>query len=561
MNGVPTNPKKKFVNTRFSEKMNFLKNNFIFKEKFQNNILGQLIKKKSPQNSLTNYSIWFLKKLSPIKRKCLSENNLDQKDKTSRTRSMNQIFQQTKVGDDFEKKDFEKKDFESDENGYGNVLGEENENNYKNDYDNGYGNVMGNFLDNHMQKLTEENGNNSEMNNEIKIENGNENGNGKEDEINITGNVVNLDVVNYRTSFSFDPDNQLFNNSFWNKPSNIPPLKMRTNSFKVLYELTKRSGRGCLKLYSDIMNYRINLPIGRTLLLKKELEDRGADFLDWIIDSKLSDCLYNFVINYKWKRYLDSGTYTSVHLFESKTNSYVVLKLQKKFIDYDNASTMNSAAKVHLQEIFLLKSLNNENIIKVIDSGIHRDRYWITMEYADLNNLAFNISEYQKLNRSVPELEIYKFIFDILKGLHFIHNSRIIHRDLKSDNILVFSDLNSPVKKKFKIGDFNLSRSISSFTPLNHSYCGTLNTMAPEIVSREPYNHKIDIWSFMCILIELVIMQKINPISLDTERLNQKLLNSSNPHFKVMIHFMHKKDPELRPDTREIIEFIKATSY
>lgn len=338
---------------------------------------------------------------------------------------------------------------------------------------------------------------------------------------------------------------------FWRKKSgSLPDLKSDSNT--VSHEIKIRSGESCLDMYNDILNHRTTFPVGRSIMIKKELEYHGANFFDWVNVKSLNEELNKYVNDNVWVKYIASGSFTSVHLFMNKeTSSFSVLKLQK----YSQNMDSETSAKIHLQEIKALKELKHENIIKIYDYGIFRERYWLTLDFADLGSVGDLVFRYKKKKTMIEFDLICKCIKNVLEGLRFIHENKIIHRDIKCDNILVFSDNSSDIGKKFKIGDFNLSRTISSFSPFLNSYCGTVTTIAPEMVSKEPYNHKIDIWSFMCVLIEMIRFQSLNPLSIDVDQLEKRIIGLHDDVILKFILFMHVKNPEKRPDAEDLLEY------
>ena len=94
------------------------------------------------------------------------------------------------------------------------------------------------------------------------------------------------------------------------------------------------------------------------------------------------------------------------------------------------------------------------------------------------------------------EIEISSIITQIMRGLEFLHNNGVMHRDIKLDNILL-SELQPSIK--VKIADFSLAEFIKNRTgPLNK--CGTPGFMAPEVFTEENYDQKVDVFSTGVIL-------------------------------------------------------------
>ena len=84
----------------------------------------------------------------------------------------------------------------------------------------------------------------------------------------------------------------------------------------------------------------------------------------------------------------------------------------------------------------------------------------------------------------------------ILSAMLYLHENRILHRDLKPQNILLYKD-------QVKICDFGFAKKMSASTNFLQSLKGTPLYIAPEIIREKPYTHKVDVWSFGIILFEL----------------------------------------------------------
>ncbi|KAN0027210.1 hypothetical protein ACTFIU_009897 [Dictyostelium citrinum] len=145
------------------------------------------------------------------------------------------------------------------------------------------------------------------------------------------------------------------------------------------------------------------------------------------------------------------------------------------------------------KEIQILKKCNNPYVVSYFGSIMLKDKYWILMDYCSLSS--FN-DIMQSIGKTLKEKEIALILQQSLLGLVYLHSKQIIHRDIKSANILL--DETGQVK----IADFGVSQQIQS-TFAKGSIAGTPYWMAPEILNQANYNNKIDVWSLGIVAIEL----------------------------------------------------------
>ena len=148
-------------------------------------------------------------------------------------------------------------------------------------------------------------------------------------------------------------------------------------------------------------------------------------------------------------------------------------------------------------EIEILRNCYNDHVVRYVDNFLEKEKFLIIMEFCECGDLDRYIKQQRKV---LPEDHIMHFFKQITTGLDYIHQRHVIHRDLKPANIFLTPWL------QLKIGDFGLSKSLDQ-TQMTGTYCGTLHYMAPEVITRQQYDQKADIWSLGCILYELATLK------------------------------------------------------
>ncbi|XP_024540198.1 serine/threonine-protein kinase TIO isoform X1 [Selaginella moellendorffii] len=148
------------------------------------------------------------------------------------------------------------------------------------------------------------------------------------------------------------------------------------------------------------------------------------------------------------------------------------------------------------QEIEILRQLKHENIIEMLDAFESPQEFCVVTEFAQ--GELFEILEDDKC---LPEAQVQAIAKQLVRALHYLHSHRIIHRDMKPQNILIGAG------GIVKLCDFGFARAMSCNTMVLRSIKGTPLYMAPELVREQPYNHTADLWSLGVILYELYVGQ------------------------------------------------------
>ncbi|XP_054145278.1 serine/threonine-protein kinase 3-like [Melozone crissalis] len=145
-----------------------------------------------------------------------------------------------------------------------------------------------------------------------------------------------------------------------------------------------------------------------------------------------------------------------------------------------------------LKEILVMREMRNPNIVTYLESYLVNEFVLLVLEYMDGGSLAKVVSE-----KRMAVGHMATVCQECLKGLAFLHANQVIHRDIKSDNILLGRD------GSVKLADFGLCALLTPEQSERRSMVGTTCWMAPEVVRKEPYGPKVDTWSLGIVGIEM----------------------------------------------------------
>ncbi|XP_041278959.1 serine/threonine-protein kinase Nek8 isoform X2 [Onychostruthus taczanowskii] len=203
-------------------------------------------------------------------------------------------------------------------------------------------------------------------------------------------------------------------------------------------------------------------------------------------------------------------------------------------------------------ECQVLKLLSHPNVIEYYENFLEDKALMIAMEYAPGGTLAEFI--HKRCNSLLDEDTILHFFVQILLALHHVHTKQILHRDLKTQNILLDKH-----RMIVKIGDFGISKILSSKSKA-YTVVGTPCYISPELCEGKPYNQKSDIWALGCVLYELASLKRAFEAA-NLPALVLKIMSGTfapisdrySPDLRQLILSMLNLDPSKRPQLNEIM--------
>ncbi|XP_015481743.1 serine/threonine-protein kinase PAK 3 isoform X2 [Parus major] len=205
-----------------------------------------------------------------------------------------------------------------------------------------------------------------------------------------------------------------------------------------------------------------------------------------------------------------------------------------------------------VNEIQIMKENRHPNIVNYIDSYLVDEDLWLVMEYVDGGTLTSVL-----VRVFIEERVIAAISRECLKALAFLHSKNVIHRDVKSDNILLGMD------GSVKLTDFGLC---AQLTPERSTRCTVLGSpywVAPEILKRKEYDTQVDIWALGIVAIEM--LEGEPPYFKESPAQAQRLIAQNRypplrmpSKMSILFHaFLHSCldiDPSIRWTARELLE-------
>ncbi|OWM86873.1 serine/threonine-protein kinase STY13-like [Punica granatum] len=256
---------------------------------------------------------------------------------------------------------------------------------------------------------------------------------------------------------------------------NHPGLRRRANDNNLTaHSVNNRRGRVSHALSDDAL--------ARALMDLNSPTWGLANFDEWTLDLRKLNMGEPFAQGAFGKLY--RGTYIG--------EDVAIKILERPENDPEKAQVMEQQFQ---QEVMMLATLKHPNIVRFIGACRKPFVWCIVTEYAKGGSVRNFLSRRQ--GRAIPLRLAVKQALDVARGMAYVHGLNYIHRDLKSDNLLINSD------KTIKIADFGVAR-IEVQTEGMTPETGTYRWMAPEMIQHRPYTQKVDVYSFGIVLWELI---------------------------------------------------------
>ena len=187
---------------------------------------------------------------------------------------------------------------------------------------------------------------------------------------------------------------------------------------------------------------------------------------------------------------IGKGSYGNVFLVRyNKNNMIYAMKVYKKSDLREKNQENNTKSERNL-----LTQINFPFIVEVKFAFQTDSKLFLVQEFIQGGDLFFHIHSGQKFSTQKTKF----YLVEIILAIEFLHKNNMIYRDLKPENILIDS------KGHIKLTDFGLSKIVTNIEEKSFTICGTLQYIAPEIISGEGYNESVDWWSLGIIMYEML---------------------------------------------------------
>eukprot|EP00929_Paragymnodinium_shiwhaense_P049956 TRINITY_DN25188_c0_g1_i1.p1 TRINITY_DN25188_c0_g1~~TRINITY_DN25188_c0_g1_i1.p1 ORF type:complete len:881 (-),score=234.33 TRINITY_DN25188_c0_g1_i1:47-2689(-) len=254
---------------------------------------------------------------------------------------------------------------------------------------------------------------------------------------------------------------------------------------------------------------------------------------------------------YRQLRIVGKGSFGCCWLVQSSEGTQCILK------QIDVSRMQPKQRQEAENEVKVLSTLRHPFIISFRESFVEDGQLCIITDYAERGDLFQAIRKQRQAGVFFPESLVLRWFSQITLALKHMHDRKILHRDLKTQNIFLSGSGEGTVK----LGDFGIARVLQHTQDCARTAIGTPYYLSPEICMEKPYDYKSDVWSLGCVLFELATLEH----AFDAESMRglvMKILRGNPPQVplvfsaevRTLVPELLKKDPRLRPSIDEILQ-------
>ncbi|KAL6639361.1 hypothetical protein ACP70R_023091 [Stipagrostis hirtigluma subsp. patula] len=207
------------------------------------------------------------------------------------------------------------------------------------------------------------------------------------------------------------------------------------------------------------------------------------------------------------------------------------------------------------QEVYIMKKVRHKNVVQFIGACTRPPILCIVTEFMHGGSI-FDFLYNKRGSFQLPD--VLRVASDVSKGMNYLHQINIIHRDLKTANLLMDDQV-------VKVADFGVAR-VKDQSGVMTAETGTYRWMAPEVIEHLPYDHRADVFSFGIVLWELLTgklpYEDMTPlqaaVAVVQKDLRPAIPADTHPMLVDLLQRCWQKDPALRPTFAEILDILNA---